>query len=134
VVETEGTAMPGRGAGQGDPAVAGPGQDSPGRPAGGRDKLGFQGQAERGGLYAPGAAARRNVYYVKASNSKNLDRFRVRTPTFANVPPLLKMLPGCDLADVPEMFCRSTRASAARNDKHANGYGLIKAGDRRSPA
>lgn len=41
------------------------------------------------------------LYYVKASNGKNLDRFRVRTPTFANVPPLLKMLPGCDLADVP---------------------------------
>lgn len=41
------------------------------------------------------------MYYVKASGNKNLDRFRIRTPTFANVPPLLKMLPGCDLADVP---------------------------------
>jgi ech hydrogenase subunit E len=26
---------------------------------------------------------------------------RVRTPTFANVPPLVAMLPGSELADVP---------------------------------
>lgn len=41
------------------------------------------------------------VYYVKANGTKNLQRFRVRTPTFANLPAMLKMLPGCDLADVP---------------------------------
>lgn len=41
------------------------------------------------------------VYYVKGDGTKNLERFRVRTPTFANVPPLVKMLAGCDLADVP---------------------------------
>jgi ech hydrogenase subunit E len=35
------------------------------------------------------------------NGSKNLERFRVRTPTFANVPPLVKMLGGCELADVP---------------------------------
>ncbi len=40
------------------------------------------------------------IYYVKASGKKQLDRFRVRTPTFANIPPLLKMLQGCQLADV----------------------------------
>lgn len=40
-------------------------------------------------------------YYVKVSNDRVLDRLRIRTPTFANVPPLLKMLPGCQLADVP---------------------------------
>ena len=40
-------------------------------------------------------------YYVKASGDKMLDRLRVRTPTFANVPPLLAMLPGCQLPDVP---------------------------------
>lgn len=40
-------------------------------------------------------------YYIKANGSKNLDRLRVRTPTFANVPALLKMLPGYELADVP---------------------------------
>lgn len=41
------------------------------------------------------------VYYARGNGTKNLDRFRVRTPTFTNIPPLLKMLPGCDLADVP---------------------------------
>lgn len=41
------------------------------------------------------------VYHVKANGSKNLQRFRVRTPTFANLPAMLKVLPGCDLADVP---------------------------------
>ncbi len=41
------------------------------------------------------------MYYVKASGSKFLDRFRVRTPTFANVPALLETLKGCSLADVP---------------------------------
>lgn len=40
------------------------------------------------------------IYYVKGNGKRNLERFRVRTPTFANVPPLLKMLQGCDLADV----------------------------------
>lgn len=40
------------------------------------------------------------IYYVKGSGKKSLDRFRVRTPTFANIPPLLKMLQGCQLADV----------------------------------
>lgn len=40
-------------------------------------------------------------YYVLANNTKHLERFRVRTPTFANIPPLLQMLPGCSLADVP---------------------------------
>jgi ech hydrogenase subunit E len=41
------------------------------------------------------------VYCVKANGTKNLQRFRVRTPTFANLPALVKMLQGCDLADVP---------------------------------
>ena len=41
------------------------------------------------------------IYYVKGNGTKFLDRFRVRTPTFANVPPLVHMLAGCDLADVP---------------------------------
>jgi ech hydrogenase subunit E len=41
------------------------------------------------------------VYCLKANGSKNLQRFRVRTPTFANLPAMLKLLPGCDLADVP---------------------------------
>ncbi|HPY32044.1 MAG TPA: nickel-dependent hydrogenase large subunit [Verrucomicrobiota bacterium] len=41
------------------------------------------------------------VYHLKANGTKNLQRFRVRTPTFANIPAMLKILPGCDLADVP---------------------------------
>ena len=41
------------------------------------------------------------VYHIKANGTKNLQRFRVRTPTFANLPAMLKVLPGCDLADVP---------------------------------
>ena len=41
------------------------------------------------------------IYYIKGSGRKSLDRFRVRTPTFANIPPLLHMLQGCQLADVP---------------------------------
>ena len=41
------------------------------------------------------------VYYVKANGTQYLDRCRVRTPTFANIPALLEMLKGCELADVP---------------------------------
>ncbi len=41
------------------------------------------------------------VHYVKADGGKFLKRYRVRTPTFANLPALVKMLQGCDLADVP---------------------------------
>jgi ech hydrogenase subunit E len=41
------------------------------------------------------------LYYVKANGTKFLDRTRVRTPTFANVPALLETLKGCSLADVP---------------------------------
>lgn len=40
-------------------------------------------------------------YYIKANGTKNLERLRIRTPTFANVPVLLAALPGCQLADVP---------------------------------
>lgn len=41
------------------------------------------------------------LYYMRGNGTKFLDRVRVRTPTFANVAPLLKMLPGNSLADVP---------------------------------
>ena len=41
------------------------------------------------------------IYYVKANGTKFLDRVRVRTPTFANLPGLLATLKGCQLADVP---------------------------------
>lgn len=41
------------------------------------------------------------VYHLKANGTKNLERMRVRTPTFANLPAMVKLLQGCDLADVP---------------------------------
>lgn len=41
------------------------------------------------------------MYYLKANGTKNLERLRIRTPTFANIPPLAAMLPGIELADVP---------------------------------
>jgi ech hydrogenase subunit E len=40
-------------------------------------------------------------YYIKGNGTVNLERLRVRTPTFANIPSLLVMLHGCELADVP---------------------------------
>ena len=40
-------------------------------------------------------------YYIRANGTKMLERVRVRTPTFANVPALLHMLPGCKLPDAP---------------------------------
>jgi ech hydrogenase subunit E len=41
------------------------------------------------------------VYHLRANGTKNLERFRVRTPTFANLAALLTMLKDCQLADVP---------------------------------
>ncbi len=40
------------------------------------------------------------LYYLKGNGTDMLERLRVRTPTFANIPPLLAMLAGCELADV----------------------------------
>jgi ech hydrogenase subunit E len=40
-------------------------------------------------------------YYLKGNGTRNLERIKIRTPTFANIPALLTMLPGCELADVP---------------------------------
>lgn len=39
-------------------------------------------------------------YYVKANGKPNLQRMRVRTPTFANIPALCEMLKNTELADV----------------------------------
>lgn len=41
------------------------------------------------------------MYYIAGNGTRNLERLRIRTPTFANVPALVHMLPGCELADVP---------------------------------
>lgn len=40
-------------------------------------------------------------YYVKGNGTPHLERLKVRTPTFANLPTLLVMLKGASLADVP---------------------------------
>lgn len=40
------------------------------------------------------------LYYLKGNGTDMLERLRVRTPTFANIPPMLAMLAGCELADV----------------------------------
>ena len=39
-------------------------------------------------------------YYVVGNGTKYLDRARVRTPTDANIPMIVKVLQGCDLNDV----------------------------------
>lgn len=41
------------------------------------------------------------IYFIGANGTKNLQRLKIRTPTFANIPVLLKMLPGSNLPDVP---------------------------------
>ena len=44
------------------------------------------------------------IYYAKGNGTKFLQRFRVRTPTFANIPVMVKCLQGCDIADVPNII------------------------------
>jgi ech hydrogenase subunit E len=44
------------------------------------------------------------IYYVKGNGSKFLERFRVRVPTFANLPGMIKMLKGAQIADVPTII------------------------------
>jgi ech hydrogenase subunit E len=41
------------------------------------------------------------IYYLKGNGTNKLERMKIRTPTFANIPTLLVMLPGCEMADVP---------------------------------
>jgi Ni,Fe-hydrogenase III large subunit len=44
------------------------------------------------------------IYYIGANGTKSLNRLKIRTPTFANIPSLLKMVPGCHLPDVPVLI------------------------------
>jgi len=44
------------------------------------------------------------IYYVKGNGTKFLERFRVRVPTFANLPGMIKMLKGAQIADVPTLI------------------------------
>jgi ech hydrogenase subunit E len=41
------------------------------------------------------------IYYVRSNGTRSLERFRVRTPTFANVPSMVEAMRGASLADVP---------------------------------
>lgn len=43
-------------------------------------------------------------YYVKGNGTKYLERFRVRTPTSANIPGMVGAIAGCDFADVPNII------------------------------
>ncbi|MHA1238410.1 MAG: hydrogenase large subunit [Candidatus Odinarchaeia archaeon] len=40
-------------------------------------------------------------YYVKGNGTNKLERVKIRTPTLANIPSLLAMLPGHEVADIP---------------------------------
>jgi ech hydrogenase subunit E len=44
------------------------------------------------------------LYYVRSNGTRNLERFRVRTPTFANIPAMVEALKGSSLADVPTII------------------------------
>ncbi|HET7839464.1 MAG TPA: nickel-dependent hydrogenase large subunit [Rectinemataceae bacterium] len=44
------------------------------------------------------------LYYVRSNGTRNLERFRVRTPTFANVPAMVEAVKGASLADVPNII------------------------------
>ena len=44
------------------------------------------------------------VYYVKANGTRLLERFRARTPTFANIPAMISLVKGCELADVANII------------------------------
>jgi ech hydrogenase subunit E len=44
------------------------------------------------------------LYFVRSNGTKNLERFRVRTPTFANVPAMVEAMIGASLADVPTII------------------------------
>jgi len=44
------------------------------------------------------------IHYVKGNGSRFLQRFRVRVPTFSNIPSMIKMLKGSELADVPNII------------------------------
>lgn len=44
------------------------------------------------------------IHYVKANGSRFLQRFRVRVPTFSNIPAMIKVLKGSEVADVPNII------------------------------
>lgn len=44
------------------------------------------------------------IHYVKGNGSRFLQRFRVRVPTFSNIPAMIKVLKGSEVGDVPNII------------------------------
>lgn len=44
------------------------------------------------------------VYYLKGNGTRLLERYRARTPTFANLPAMIRLVKGCELADVASII------------------------------
>jgi ech hydrogenase subunit E len=44
------------------------------------------------------------IHYVKGNGARFLQRFRVRVPTFNNIPAMIKVLKGAEIADVPNII------------------------------
>jgi len=44
------------------------------------------------------------IHYVKGNGARFLQRFRVRVPTFSNIPSMIKVLKGSEVADVPNII------------------------------
>jgi ech hydrogenase subunit E len=44
------------------------------------------------------------IHYVKGNGSRFLQRFRVRVPTFSNIPAMIRVLKGSEVADVPNII------------------------------
>jgi ech hydrogenase subunit E len=44
------------------------------------------------------------IHYAKGNGSRYLQRFRVRVPTFSNIPAMIKVLKGSEVADVPNII------------------------------
>jgi ech hydrogenase subunit E len=44
------------------------------------------------------------IHYVKGNGARFLQRFRVRVPTFSNIPAMIKVLKGSQVADVPNII------------------------------
>lgn len=44
------------------------------------------------------------IHYAKGNGSRFLQRFRVRVPTFSNIPAMIKILKGSEIADVPNII------------------------------
>ena len=54
------------------------------------------------------------VHYVKGNRSRFPQRFRVRVPTFSNIPAMIKVLKGSEIADVPNIILTLDPVCAAQ--------------------